>query len=74
MNKNAKKEMKELLALIFADGYENTGIKYNGAAVYVATYDKPVIANASFILHKGDDVWFANDNEYEKIDKLYRKI
>lgn len=70
-NNASEKAIKELLALVFADGYEKTGIIYDGATVYIATYDKPIVANATFILQEGDDVWFAEGEEYEKISKKY---
>ena len=64
--------MEEILAVIFADGYKETGLKYEGADVYIATFNKPVcIGNPWFILREEDEVWLANDNEIEKLVQLY---
>ena len=73
LSKKTKKEMKETLAMVFADGYRKTAIKYDGATVYLATYNQPTIADFCFILVDGDYVWFACGEEYEKIKKEYFK-
>lgn len=67
-----EREMKELLASVGADGYEKTGLKYRGATVYVATFEKNVcIGLPWFILEEEGDLWIADDVETEKIAKKY---
>lgn len=66
--------IEEILSEIFADGYKETGLKYDGADVYVATYNKPVcISNPWFILREDDEVWLADDETTLELVKLYDK-
>ena len=76
MNENANltRAFKEILSEIFADGYKKTGIKYDGADVYIATYNKPVcISMPWFILCEDDEVWLADDETTQIIKNLYDK-
>lgn len=65
-------EIKKLLASVGANGYEKTGLKYKGATVYVATFEKNVcIGLPWFILEEDGDLWIADDVESEKIAAKY---
>ncbi len=67
-----EREINVLLATIGASGYEKTGLKYKGATVYVATFEKDVcIGLPWFILEEEGDLWIADDVETEKIAKKY---
>lgn len=65
--------IQEILAEILADGYKKTNLKFQGASVYIATYDKPVcISNPWFILREDDDVWLADDETTEQLAKMLK--
>lgn len=62
-------KVKELFDDFYADGYVKLPLKYKGADVYEATYDKPVCIGRfpPYAIVEGEEVRLADETESEEI-------